>query len=68
MPSFTKLGQRYLSKYKDIKKNVRELNKKNVVLEKLNNDLHDKVKCLGTKKVELKAKCDKDHKIILKFT
>jgi len=56
-----------MSKCKDLKKNVRQLNQKNVALEKLNNVLHDKVKSLENENVEFQAKCDKDHRIILKF-
>lgn len=45
-PLMSSKEQRYLSKYKDLKKNVRELNQTNVALEKLNKDLHNKFKIL----------------------
>ena len=66
--SFAKLERKYLSKYKGVKKNVQDLNLKNMALEKSNNDLQAKVRNLETKNKELQAKCDEDHKIILKFT
>ena len=47
--SFAKLEHKYLFKYKNRNKNVRELNQKNVTLEKLNNVLHDKVKSVENK-------------------
>ena len=39
-----------------------------MALEKSNNDLQAKVRNLETKNKELQAKCDEDHKIVLKFT
>ena len=40
--SFANLEQKYMSKYKDLKKGVRKLNQKNADLEQLNNKLHEK--------------------------
>jgi len=65
--SFAKLEQRYSSKYKDLKRNFQEVKQKIVALEKMNNDLHDKIRILENKNEELQNKCDKEHKIILKF-
>ena len=66
--SFAKLEEKYMSKYKELKKRVRELCKKNVDLGKLNNDLQVKVKDLEAKNIELSTKCDVNHTTILKFT
>ena len=57
-----------MPKYKELKKRVRELCKKNVDLGKLNNDLLVKVKDLEAKNIELSTKCDVNNKTILKFT
>jgi len=62
--SFANIKQKYLSKYKDQKKNVLELRQKNLVLEKLNN----RNKTIEDKNLELQVKCDNNQKIILKFT
>ena len=66
--SFAKLEQRYSSKYKDFKRNFQGLKQKNVALGKMNYDLHDKIRILENKNEELQDKCNKEHKIILKFT
>ena len=57
-----------MPKYKDLKRNFKEANQKNEALQKWNNDLHDKIRSSENENRELKAKCDKDHKIILKFS
>jgi len=60
--SFANLEQKYLSKYKYLKKNVRELTQENLVFEKLNNDLHDRIETLENKKLELQTKCVSNKK------
>ena len=66
--SFAELEQRCSSKYKDLKRNLQEVKQKGIALEKINNDLYIKIRILENTNEELQNKCDKDHKIILKFT
>jgi len=51
--SFANIEQKYLFRYKDLKKNVLELTQKNLVLEKLSDDLHNRNKTLEDKILEL---------------
>ena len=66
--SFANLEHKYMSKYKDLKKKLRDLSQKNAGLEKLNNELHGKIKDVEAKNQELSTKCNAKHKTILKFT